>query len=137
MLAVEHILNPGEKTQQVFDHIVNMRHLGQEADASATRPRVVYLRDSSTIYPSAQIFLPYLLAAVRNRRTSKGPENPNTCETPIRPTILVFGWSFDLQDPLKSVNNLQFSWKVGVSAEESVNMEDTLAGKQKRVVLGA
>ncbi|KIM76317.1 hypothetical protein PILCRDRAFT_12910 [Piloderma croceum F 1598] len=84
--------------QSIFNNIIDIR---QKPDAphensnavEQSSPRIVYMRDFGSIAPSASLLIPYLLQALRTRRTARFQKNSLGREEPLQPTVLIFGFS--------------------------------------------
>ena len=83
---------PPNRIKVFFDTLVNLRSkidFPQNGSLSSrSRPRLIYIRDFPTLAPSASLWYPHLLSAVRQRR--RGPiSRPSS---PIsNPTTIIFG----------------------------------------------
>jgi hypothetical protein len=84
--------------QKVFDDIVNIRQNANapQGDSSAveqTQSRIIYMRDFGGIALSAEPLVPYLLQALRTRRTARFDKGSVDCERPVQPTVLILGFA--------------------------------------------
>lgn len=84
--------------QKVFDDIVNIRQdpNAPQGDSSAveqTQSRIIYMRDFGGIALSAEPLVPYLLQALRTRRTARFDKGSVDCEKPVQPTVLILGFA--------------------------------------------
>ena len=84
--------------QKVFDDIVNIRQdaSAPQGDSSAveqTQPRIIYMRDFGGIALSAEPLVPYLLQALRTRRTARFDKGLVDCDMPVQPTVLILGFA--------------------------------------------
>ena len=82
--------------QKMFNDIVDIRRepdalQGKSSTIEQTKSRIIYMRDFGRIAPSAMPLVPYLLQALRTRRTSTF--GSLDCERPFQPTVLILGFA--------------------------------------------
>lgn len=90
--------NPMSKTKAFFDELINTPS-AKDAEAVAQgkrRSRLIYIRDYPTLAPTASVWLPPLIAAVRQRR--QGPIARST--SPVtNSTTIIFGMTPPIVQP--------------------------------------
>ncbi|KIM49201.1 hypothetical protein M413DRAFT_438366 [Hebeloma cylindrosporum] len=89
------------KLESFFETLVNMP-FPKLADTSTTamknRPRLIYIRDFPTLAPSASVWYPALLAAVRQRRGMLGRSSNLTAS----PVTIIFGMTPPITPPISA-----------------------------------
>jgi len=87
------------KLESFFETLVNMPFPTQGNDSTTAmknRPRLIYIRDFPTLAPSASVWYPALLAAVRQRRGMLGRSSNLTAS----PVTIIFGMTPPITPPL-------------------------------------
>ncbi|KAF8654059.1 hypothetical protein AX16_003593 [Volvariella volvacea WC 439] len=88
ILATPRRNSPPSKIKVFFDALINTPSKEDPSSSARGRPRLIYIRDYSTLAASSSIWYPPLLAAVRQRR--RGPiSRPNS--PIINPMAIIFG----------------------------------------------
>ncbi|KAM6500591.1 hypothetical protein JOM56_003605 [Amanita muscaria] len=88
---------PPSRIKVFFDTLVNLPSKQEVASSSRTRPRLVYIRDFTTLAPLAASWYPHLLSSIRQRR--RGPISRPT--SPIsNPMTIIFGITPSIAPPV-------------------------------------
>lgn len=98
---------PPSKLRIFFDTVIDVRSTSPDASSSTSssssntssstsRPRIIYVRDYTTLASTSSAWYPELLAAVHQRR--KGPTSRPSSPVP-NPTVIIFGISPPLMSP--------------------------------------